>query len=221
MEKRSGGQHMADWRTDNKERLMKAMQAAANNPEKLLVNAAANGDTETVKFLLDHDINAPGNYVESANYVAFKPTAYQRAFDAAAKDHRGGAIAEIVTRASEKLSDFSMATAVFNGLFADPVIHPEAETGIAAILKTKPDCMPFEIREVAKRLVEATGEQKLHLRKNMHGYLKFYANKKFYTELAKHRADHPAPLMDSFKKGGKDKKDGEKKTRPSHLHPVN
>lgn len=214
-----------DWQNgqqdDNQTRLSAAMRLATTNPEKLLLDAATAGDTKTLHYLLTRDINCPGHYGTENGYIALKPSAYQRAFDAAAKTFKGGAVNVIISRAPDRVTDFSMASAVFQALFANPQIYPEAELLIKTALEKKPESMPYEIREVAKRLIKADAEQKKHLRSHMDAYLTFYANKKCYTEISKYRADHPAPLMDSFGKN-KDKaeKQSGKKDLPPYLRPV-
>lgn len=210
-----------DWENDNQGRLTKAMQAASANPEPILINAATNGDTKTVHYLLTRDINCPGHYGTENAYIALKPAAYQRAFDAATKGFKGGVINIIASHAPDRITDFSMGSAVFQALFANPLIYPEAELLIKTALEKKPESMPYEIREVAKRLLKADPAQKQHLRAHMDEYLTFYANKKCYTEIGKHRAAHPVPLMDSFgkEKTKKPEKSG-KKDPPPYLRPV-
>lgn len=208
---------------DDQGRLRAAMQAASANPERLFINAAANGDTKTVQYLLTHDINCPGHYGTENGYIALKPAAYQRAFDAAAKALKGDVIDLIISHAPERVTDFSMGAAVFQALFANPVIYPEAERLIKTAVEKKPDSMPYEIHEVARRLIQADDEQKKHLRAHMDEYLMFYANKKCYIEIGEHRKQHPAPLMNSFGKGKSKDKAGEKsgkKELPPYLRPV-
>lgn len=210
-----------DWKDDNQGRLSAAMQAASDNPEKLFLDAAANGDSKTVHYLSTRDINCPAHYGTESGYIALKPAAYQRAFEAAAKSFKGGVVNVILSRAPDRVTDFSAASAVFQALFANPQIYPEAELLIKTVLEKKPDAMPYEIRETAKRLVEADAEQKKHLRSHMDAYLTFYANKKCYIEIGKYRADHPAPLMNSFgkKKDNTEAQSG-KKDPPPYLRPV-
>ncbi|TNE29339.1 MAG: hypothetical protein EP349_06685 [Alphaproteobacteria bacterium] len=205
-----------DWQEDNQTRLSAAMKAASTNPEKLLIEAATAGDTKTLHYLLTRDINCPGHYGTENGYIALKPAAYQRAFDAAAKGFQGGAVNVIISRAPDRVTDFSMASAVFRALFANPEIYPEAELLIKTVLDKKPESIPYEIRETAKRLVHADDAQKKHLRSHLHDYLAFYANKKCYIEIREHRKQYPAPLMNSFGKGN-DKaaeKNGKKELPP-------
>ncbi len=212
-----------EWGQDDQGRLRAAMQAASANPERLFINAAANGDSKTVHYMLTRDINCPGHYGTENGYIALKPAAYQRAFDAAAKGFKGGVIHAILTHAPERVTGFSTSAAVFQALFANPVIYPEAELLIKTALEKKPDSLPYEIHEVAQRLVKADDGQKQHLRAHMDDYLMFYANKKCYIEIGKHHAQNPAPLMNSFGQGKnkeKAKDKSGKKELPPYLRPV-
>jgi len=214
-----------EWENDNQGRLRAAMQAASSDPEQLFINAATNGDTKTVLYMLSRDINCPGHYGTENGYIALKPAAYQRGFDAAAKGLKGGVMNIILSRAPDRVTDFSVGSAVFQALFAQPLIYPEAELVMKAALEKKPAAIPYEIREVAKRLVAADTEQKKHLRTHIDEYLMFYASKKCYLEVNHSQDTQTAPLKEHFgkdagKTGAQTTETSSTKTLPSYLRPV-
>ena len=211
---------------ENSNRLKRARMLIANNPENLLIEAAAAGDSATVKRLLEHVLDLPRSRVFDDKFILLRDSAYDSAFAAAADNFHFDCVKTILDYAGHKVNSFgNVAKALYKAATTDPDIQPNAEDIMNIILDRKSDILPNELKETATRLRNAYQEdieRAEHIRNNFSQFLAFYVVKEETTKRAKDKKSSPSKLHKIFADSDKNNKDNKNKTkkRPDYLKPV-